>query len=596
MKVNKYIGMTMMAAGVLAATSCTDFDDYNKVSTEGNVASAGSTLWENIQQNPQLTTFSELVKKAGFDQELNQTHYYTVWAPVDGSYDASAYQGMTNAALLKQFVKNHVAEYGHNATGQVDERVLMLSEKTYNFTGNGNAYTFDGIDLDQKNFNIANANGVLHLINGQAVYYPNIYEFITDTVAAEEYGLDSLSRYFLHYENTYLDEDMSIAGSIVDGMQTYVDSVMVTYNDLWSRLNAKIQDEDSTYTFLLPTNDAWRKGYERIKGFYHYVPTIKSQKYITALVENERSIDPTYWQDSMTTRYLTRYLAYSNTDMYNQWIEGEPSYIGTDTIRTTLRSKLSNPAEILSHTVGKVPMSNGVGRLIDTLAIKPWETYVPELYASATGNLLRVLTGNEQAVRVDFPDPEKVDLSKENNTSYSYLWVEPTGNYSKPELDILLPNVLSTTYEIYCVFVPENVDLKKSNAVTLPNRVIFELNYCDETGTLKNVTFLDESEENINSFQERFNLADNSTNRTTIRAFSNDTSKVDTVFVGEFTFPACYYGLNTDTEQYCPNIKITSPFSAFNASVMAAYTRDLRIAGILLKPKELVEFEESNKE
>ena len=28
---------------------------------------------------------------------------------------------------------------------------------------------------------------------------------------------------------------------------------------------------------------------------------------------------------------------------------------------------------------------------------------------------------------------------------------------------------------------------------------------------------------------------------------------------------------------------------------MAAYTRDLRIASIILKPKELVEFEESNK-
>ena len=588
--------MTMMAAGVLAATSCTDFDDYNKVSNEGNVASAGNTLWENIQQNPQLTTFAELVKKSGFDQELNQTHYYTVWAPVDGSYDASAYQGMNSAALLKQFVKNHVAEYGHSATGQVDERVLMLSEKTYDFAGNGNAYTFDGINLDQNNFNIANSNGVLHLMDGQAVYYPNIYEFITDTVKAEGYGLDSLSRYFRHYENVYLDEDMSIAGSIVDGMQTYVDSVMVTQNDLWTRLNAKIQNEDSTYTFLLPTNEAWRKGYERIKGYYNYIPTIKSQKYVTAITENERTIDPAYWQDSMVTRYLTRYLAYSNTDQYNQWIEGEPSYLGTDTIRTTLRGKLSNPAEILSHTIDKVTMSNGVGRVIDSLAIIPWETYAPELDESATYNTLRVLTGNAQAMRVEFPDPEKVDLSKENNTRYDYLWVEPTGGYSKPELDILLPNVLSTTYEIYCIFVPENVDLEKSNAVTLPNRVIFELNYCDETGTLKNVTFLDESEENINSFQEKFNLADNATNRTTIRAFSNDTSKVDTVYVGEFTFPACYYGLNTDAEQYCPNIKITSPFSAFSAPLMAAYTRDLRIAGILLKPKELVEFEESNKE
>ena len=59
-----------------------------------------------------------------------------------------------------------------------------------------------------------------------------------------------------------------------------------------------------------------------------------------------------------------------------------------------------------------------------------------------------------------------------------------------------------------------------------------------------------------------------------------------------FYFPVCYYGLG---DGYCPNIKITSPFSAVTGKVRDAYTRDLRIAAIILKPKELVEFEESNK-
>ena len=43
------------------------------------------------------------------------------------------------------------------------------------------------------------------------------------------------------------------------------------------------------------------------------------------------------------------------------------------------------------------------------------------------------------------------------------------------------------------------------------------------------------------------------------------------------------------------NIKITTPYSVFNASLREAYSRDLRIAGIILRPKELAEFEESNK-
>ena len=272
----------------------------------------------------------------------------------------------------------------------------------------------------------------------------------------------------------------------------------------------------------------------------------------------------------------------------------EPSLLGSDTLRSTTRSKLSNPADILAQTVQTMKMSNGRALIVDSLAFYPWETYAPERIYSATNRDYqgRILTGNAQTVRVSNPDPTKVDVSElTNGASFSYLWVEPNGGYAKPELDIFLPEVLSTTYDFYCIFVPQSVELGDSTP-TLPNRVVFTLNYCDETGALKEYTFLDESDENINAFQEEFKLTDNATNRQTIRAFSNDTSKVDTLYLGEFTFPVCYYGLG---DGYCPNIKITSPFSVFNAKLLSSFSRDLRIAGIILKPKELVEFEESNK-
>jgi len=57
----------------------------------------------------------------------------------------------------------------------------------------------------------------------------------------------------------------------------------------------------------------------------------------------------------------------------------------------------------------------------------------------------------------------------------------------------------------------------------------------------------------------------------------------------------CYYGFDSNrpesTDNYCPNIKISTSFSPFTAALRNAYTRDLRIAAIILKPKELVEFE-----
>lgn len=594
MKKNRYIGMAILAALLMAAASCSDFDDYNKVEADAT-PSANQTLWQNIQQNAQLSDFAQIVKRAGFDSELDATHYYTVWAPENGTFDAAAYQNMDKDALLKQFVKNHIASYGHRASGEVAERVLMLNEKSYDFTGAGQ-YTFNGVGVSSAN--LPSSNGVMHVLSGVSSFYPNLYEYATSADLAAGKGLDSLRNYFLHYEDTYLDTERSVIGSIVDGMQTYVDSVMITENALWTTLNVKMNDEDSTYTMLLPTNEAWRNTYDRIKAYYKYVATTNAQSFVGTTIASAPlsiTIDPAYWQDSLATRYLTRNLAYSNNNGYNKWLTGSPTYLGTDTLYSTTRNKLSNPEDILGATIETVKMSNGVARIVDDLAMYPWETYAPErrVSAASNSNVARILSGNGLTVEVLNPDPTKVDMTEQEQTSLRYLWVEPSGGYSKPELDIYLPNVLSTTYDFYCVFVPQDVDPTQTVDQVLPNRVIFSLSYCDGNGTLQEHTFLDESEENINAFQEQFHLTDNATNRTTIRAFSNDVSKVDTLYLGEFTFPVCYYGLG---DGYCPNIKITSPFSAVTGQVRNAYTRDLRIAAIILKPKELVEYEESNKQ
>ena len=589
MKVNKYIGVTMMAAGVLAAASCTDFDDYNKEVAD-TTASATSTLWENIKQNSQLSDFAQLVQKAGFDDELSQTHYYTVWAPLNGTFDASAFQNLGNSSLLRQFVKNHIADYRHSATGALDERVLMLNEKSYDFAG-GAAYTFGEVPVSQAN--LPSSNGLIHTLQGAVPFYPTLYEFITDSTLAIGKNIDSLRHYFHKYELTYLDEEASVPGPIVDGMQTYVDSVMVTENTLWSMMNVMMTNEDSTYTVLMPTNDAWLKTYNRIKSYYNYAPTTNAEAFQGGNISATPStltIDNAYWQDSLASSHLVRNMFFSNNDIYNQWIEGTPSAYGSDTIRSTIRNKFSNPRDILAQAKQTVELSNGKGYIVDSLAMYPWETYAPEreVLAASNNNIGRVATGSYTTHRVH------VIGKDQENEDFSYIHVIPSGGYARPELDLFLPGVLSTTYSFYCVFAYPTDDPNVADSTLLPNRVIFTLNYCDEKGALKDYTFLDESEENISSFQERFNLTDNNTNRTTIRAFSNNPKLLkDTVYLGDFTFPVCYAGLG---DEYRPNIKITSPFSVFNRNLMAAYTRDLRIAAIIMKPKELVAFEESNKQ
>jgi hypothetical protein len=257
-------------------------------------------------------------------------------------------------------------------------------------------------------------------------------------------------------------------------------------------------------------------------------------------------------------------------------------------------------------------MSNGVASIVDSLAFFPWETYAPELTYRPTRSDIQaaVKTGYGQTVTVEHPDPTKMDVEEltlnGGDGTFKYLHVEPNSTSTKPELDLYLPDVTSGTYDFYCVFVPQSVELGDTT-VQLPNRCVFTLNYCDENGKLQNYVFKDESEENKQWFNDYYEackipiLEENpkqtfsAPDAATLTAFSNDVTKVDTLYLGEFTFPVSYYGLRNNNEYVCPNLKITSPFSPFNKALMAGFERDLRIAALILKPKELVEYEESEK-
>ena len=109
--------------------------------------------------------------------------------------------------------------------------------------GNG-SYTFGDKSIQQAN--LPSQNGVLHLLNGATQFYPNLYEYLR-----MRDDIDMLRDYFMRYELSYLDTKNSVKGPVIGGIQTYIDSVIITNNSLTRRLNASLANEDSTYTFLM---------------------------------------------------------------------------------------------------------------------------------------------------------------------------------------------------------------------------------------------------------------------------------------------------------------------------------------------------------
>lgn len=572
MKYNNYIGIMIAAAGMLGAASCSDFDDYNTAYTDPT-ASANQTLWENISGNENLSTFAELVKKAGFDDELNTSHYYTVWAPVNSALEGSEYLTADSATLLQRFIQNHVADYSYVATGDMEQRVKMLNNKSYDFTGSG-SYILGEVALTSET--VPSINGMLYSLSGVSEYLPNIHDFIY-----EAEGGDSLAAYLGDYEYAELDEMSSVAGPIVDGKPTYIDSVMIEYNQLLNyNLRAYVELEDSSYSVIIPTNEAWVKQYDKVSKYMNYIATttvqdLESSKSASSIETKTVTVDHTYYKDSLTRMGIVTPLFFNNNDYYNRWTVDEAQEF-TDTIYTTTRYKLSNPREILGHATAKEKMSNGWAYIVDSLAMYPWDYIAQEREIDATSYQARVLNGTASRYSFTFSsnDPSEVQGWRDSleyyepGTSLRYTVVQPASNFSKPELDIYLPNVYSTTYNFYCVFVP-NLDGYTTD-VGKANKVDFTLNYCNASGATADWKFSSDGAENP---------------RTSV-PFINDPTKIDTMYIGQFTFPVAYAALGSD---YRPNIKITSPFSVFGTDART-YTRDLRIAAIIMRPADYDEF------
>ena len=549
----------MAAAVLMAATSCSDFSDYNDTPVS-DVQQAERTLWENISQNDQLSDFATLVKKAGFDDELSQPHYYTVWAPLNGTYDASSLMSADSATVLYQFVKSHIAEYNHSVSGLVDERIHALNRKSFAFEGDGQ-YTYAGQTLRQ--LNLPNSNGIMHLLDGAARFYPNLYEYLFSCE-----GIDSVATFFKRYETSVLDTKNSVLGPTINGKQTYIDSVMITSNSLLNRIKAKLDKEDSTYTMLVPTNEAWLAHYDKISKCYNYINTTVAQNIDEATSTSSAptasvTVDAAYTKDSLTRLHLVSDLVYNNNNYYNNWLIDD-TVEPYDTLRSTTSGYMTNPQEIMSRVIDRETMSNGTFCLVDSLAFRPWESWCYSLGQSPLNS--RTWTGSNTMVYIDNTLFDAIKYVPKNpaQKQLGYLWVTPLSNYGKPQLDVKLRNVLSTTYNIYIVLAPgqdvgEDAD---GNKFLKPNMLDFTLSYCDAKGK----------------------LATQKLNQKVV----NDPTRVDTLAVGTFTFPVAYAGLG---DNVYPNLKITTDFGVFDKAKMAAYTRDFSIISILMKPVELEEFE-----
>ena len=561
--------LTALPVGVLGLallSSCSDWDDHYGADT-ALVSSQSATLWQNISSQPNLSQFAALLKATGYDEVLSQSQTYTVWAPEDGTFDYARLSTESSDKLVREFIQNHIARSNYVVSGSVDEKIYMLNEKLMPFEGNG-SYTISGVTLDQSN--IGSSNGTLHTIGSYLPFMANIYESLSN----DQYPIDSISDFFHAYEQRELDELRSVQGPVVDGEITYLDSVFYENNTLFNSFRAYINQEDSNYTMVLPTNEAWHRARRTIARYYHYLPSFDFMENTSTGEEKKVTAvhlkDAAFLTDSMTNMMLVRGLIFNNNLYDNKRLMSLQTgqRLQCDSLYSTTYDKLfADDAAQLFEGTQRVDKSNGdIFVTDDSLRMHTWSVWNPELrqeaeMSSLMANTMSAASANRVYVSETTQNPA---VAGKVSGSY-YLEVVPSASNANPEVDFYLQGVRSAEYALYLVVVPANII--NPNRELKPHRMVITLGNTTDAGRNR--------EERLRNPEDGGNY------------FVNDSSRIDTMFIGNVTFPIAYVGTGSSQQEYYPYLRVRS--NVTNA-LSSQYDRTLRIDKIILRPRELDDY------
>ena len=550
------------AAAALALAACADWNDHYDADTS-LLDTQHATLWQNILQNENLSQFASLLKKAGYDEVLNATQTYTVWAPVNGTFDYETLASLSSDRLVKEFVENHIARNNYPASGAVDQRVYTLNEKLMLFSGAG-SYVIQGIGIDKAN--VATGNGTIHTLKGKIPFVQNIYESLNNY----EYPIDSISAYIHSYDVRKLNEQKSVQGPTLNGEITYLDSIFDEHNDLFLRYFAYINREDSNYSMIVPTNEAWNRAKATISKYFHYVPSFEFMENTSTTERKKVDVkirDVKYLQDSIVNQMLTAGLFFNNNMYDNRQLDAPDAATNfhCDSLYSTLTVKLySEDASRLLENTRRIAKSNGwVWLTDDSLRMRTWTVWNPELRIEAENraviaSAVNVANENEPQRIYVTPGTQNPEVTG-HLSSNAYLDVQPISQSTNPGVVFYFPEIRSTTYSIYVVTVPANITNPRN--ATKPYRFSATMGFADASGK--------------NQDGDRSWVPES--------AFVSDSAQVDTIYLGDFTFPIAYYG----TGDYYPYLRINS---AVTSRERANYDRNLRIDCLILRPKELDDY------
>ena len=578
---NKVIGLAIAA---LTFAACSDtWDDHNNRAAEGVEE---GTLWQAIQQNPELSNFSSVVEACGYDKSLASAQVFTVFAPTNSCFSKEEADKLIAAyntekgkvddrdnSTIKEFLQNHIALYNYSVSQSSNDTIMMMNGKNILLTSSkiGNS----PLTSSNKLYD----NGVLFTVGSQIDYFPNVFEYMR-----RDAELDSLYSFFYN-ERFYRKEfqaSKSVEGGIVDGRTIYLDSVFRQQNDLFDSqfLNARLNNEDSTYWMLMPTNEAWRKLVDEYQNYFNYDNTVDKRDSVFYTNTRMAIMKGTAFSRTINTDAMLQDSAMSTNAVlfYNlrkyTWGADDLHYY-----------QYYNPLSGIFTGNTNMACSNGIAMKVQDWKIDKRETFFQTkiIEAEGQGSIREVskvvdkVTTNDDGSkdttwietivpRNRYVESGNIYYNKVSNNGF--VEFEPTRTTVNHSVTFNIKDVLSNIgYDIYVVTAPALAnDSNATDIQRLPTRLKFTLYHHTQDGkTVKTGN------------TEGVPLVDNT-------AVVNQPDEVDYIKVAEnFKFPVASYGLEEDEPQVSLKVEsyVTSTQQRNNT-----YTRTMRIDCIILKPHE----------
>lgn len=375
----------------------------------------------------------------------------------------------------------------------------------------------------------------------------NIWEAI-----ANQPGLDSLHNYLYSFNQSILNTERSTPWDVNEfGEITYKDSVVENHNAILNRIGL-LNNEDSSYIAILPTDTAWRRSYARNSPYFNY--------YYNPAKPN---VNPTKFTADTLQRKYTGFSIVQDL-VFSKSMQQAPS----DSLTSTTSSIFRQPSYLFNGTI-EHSASNGKYYVCDSLRYHDYESWNKEIRIEAEQSSTRIQDSYSSFYERNYVGSDTISVSQKK-----YIEIVPYYPLTAANVTFSIPNTLSgklnadkskavgASYNIYCVFLPATI-----KGVAKPAKVGFTLTYTDPNSVspkpsfgLVSFTYVNKDTNGVAAYYP-------------ISAFY----PTKQLIAANVTFPYSEYGLNS------PSVKI-KVMNYAKTSELATYTRDLLIDCIILEP------------